>query len=326
MILYGKDSVTSALNSMYANNRFPSGILLYGDRGVGKRTMAAYIACLLMCVDRKPDGSPCLECRACRNVLNRQHPDVIYPEHSGKLNGFSMETMRKLPFDAYISPNNGDRKLYVLDECDNFGAQQQNTLLKLIEEPPPFAHFVLTATAKDSLLETILSRVISIGVPLCEESVCAHAVEALTGKDSNAVLDAVDCFGGNIGKCIEYLENDETRELADTVRKIALSIVSRSEYNVQLLFNGLISSRPKLRTALLMLDGIVRDAAVIRLNDESGAKCSMTGSSRKVSAEMARIISYDKACRLHENIVRAIGMLDSNANAAAVIPSLMIYV
>lgn len=51
------------------------------------------------------------------------------------------------------------RQVYIIDEADKMNAQAQNAFLKLLEEPAPNIHFILTAHAPHKLLPTVLSRV-----------------------------------------------------------------------------------------------------------------------------------------------------------------------
>ena len=95
------------------------------------------------------EGIPCGECNACLNVEKGIHPDVIYPEKSGKLGGYSVNCAREVIADAYVKPNNSSGcKVYIFADCHNVDTRTQNTLLKLIEEPPEYAYFIFTCGSK----------------------------------------------------------------------------------------------------------------------------------------------------------------------------------
>lgn len=49
---------------------------------------------------------------------------------------FPVETVREIRQDAYIAPNEGARKIYLIDRAHAMNAAAQNALLKIIEEPP----------------------------------------------------------------------------------------------------------------------------------------------------------------------------------------------
>ena len=69
------------------------------------------------------------------------HPDVRFVEHSGKRNGFSVDTVREVCVDLASPPNEGNAKCYVFGDCDAMDTRTQNLLLKAVEEPPAYVVF-----------------------------------------------------------------------------------------------------------------------------------------------------------------------------------------
>ena len=69
-----------------------------------------------------------------------------------------MDQVRELRRDAYIRPNQGARKIYVLDKADRMNASAQNAMLKLLEEGPAYSAFLLLAENGGGVLETVRSR------------------------------------------------------------------------------------------------------------------------------------------------------------------------
>ena len=123
--------------------------------GEGDRTAAArYLAAAMECTQ---PGRPCLRCPPCRKVLRDIHPDVVTvsdPEHKN----ISADVLRALRADAYIRPNEGARKVCVLEGADRMNAPAQNAMLKLLEEGPLYAAFLLIAGNAGGLLQTVRSR------------------------------------------------------------------------------------------------------------------------------------------------------------------------
>ncbi|MDR0984407.1 MAG: hypothetical protein LBL93_05290 [Ruminococcus sp.] len=148
------------LKNLYTKGKFPQSILLYGE-GEIKNQLAKYIAQLLCCTSTE---KPCGSCKNCKNIAENAYPDLIYAEKSGKLGGFSTETVRNLKESALIKPTSGKNKIYILQDAENITVQAQNALLKLIEEPPNNVFIILTADNPEIFLETIRSRVYKISV------------------------------------------------------------------------------------------------------------------------------------------------------------------
>ena len=107
--------------------------------GSGDRMSAAcFAAAALECTGE--ESRPCGVCPACRKVLAGIHPDVITvrdPDHKN----IAVDVVRAIRADAYIRPNEGRRKVYVFPDCALLTEQDQNVLLKVVEEGPPYAAF-----------------------------------------------------------------------------------------------------------------------------------------------------------------------------------------
>ncbi|MGN1102321.1 MAG: hypothetical protein ACI4RG_09025, partial [Huintestinicola sp.] len=109
MKLYSKENALRPIEAMSRSGRFVHSYILTGEKGVGKRTFARYIAMQLLCENH----TACGECRQCSRVLRGQHPDFIeVTRDSGKVN-YSVDDIRdKVVADSYISPNDCERKVY----------------------------------------------------------------------------------------------------------------------------------------------------------------------------------------------------------------------
>ena len=124
--------------------------------GSGRREEAArYAAAALEC--SAPGAKPCGVCEGCRKVRENIHPDVITVRDSAHKN-LSVEMIREVRSDAYIRPNEGARKVYLFPDCALLTEQDQNVLLKIVEEGPPYAAFLFCAENGAAVLQTLRSR------------------------------------------------------------------------------------------------------------------------------------------------------------------------
>ena len=126
-------------------------------RAFAKRLTAAYLC--------EGTPSPCGSCRHCVKVEKDIHPDVyllIPPEGKREI---VADQARALRTDAYIRPNEADRKVYVIDPADSMNQTAQNSLLKVLEDGPAYAAFLLLSEQPGRLLETIRSRCETIALP-----------------------------------------------------------------------------------------------------------------------------------------------------------------
>ncbi len=154
-----------AIRAAAQHGRLSHAVILTGE---GDKVQAArYIAAAHLC--RAESGRPCLQCNACRKVLDRIHPDVTEVQDSERKE-LPVETIRALRQDAYIRPNEGRRKVYLFTDCAQLNERDQNVLLKIVEEGPPYAAFVFCADAVHSLLPTIRSRCVELRMDAPQES------------------------------------------------------------------------------------------------------------------------------------------------------------
>ena len=121
-----------------------------GDRAAAARYLAAAYVC-------RESERPCLRCAACRKVLEDIHPDVRWIADTERRE-LPVETLRELRRDVYIRPNEGERKVYIFSDCGQLNERDQNVLLKIVEEGPPYAAFLFCTETSAALLETIRSR------------------------------------------------------------------------------------------------------------------------------------------------------------------------
>ena len=139
-------------------------ILAAADAAVREKESAALAAAMLCTAS---GARPCGQCRDCRKVFRGLHPDVICvdPASGSKRPVFKVDQIREISADAYIMPSEAQRKVYVLRQADTMNPAAQNALLKLLEEPPRSASFILAAERAESLLPTVRSR--------CARWICA---------------------------------------------------------------------------------------------------------------------------------------------------------
>ena len=108
------------------------------------------------------DDKPCGECPGCVKAMKGIHPDIFMHTAPDKPAAFHIDIVRQVISDVYIKPNEADKKVYILGNAHSMTVQAQNALLKVLEEPPHYAVFILTAENRHRMLNTILSRSVSV--------------------------------------------------------------------------------------------------------------------------------------------------------------------
>lgn len=129
--------------------------LITGGSGDSRAALADRLTAAYLCEGPNP---PCGQCRACRKVSAGTHPDVYRAALAPDKREITVDQVRALRADAYVRPNEGRRKVYRIDPADAMNAAAQNALLKVLEEGPAYAAFLLLAGQPGLLLDTVRSR------------------------------------------------------------------------------------------------------------------------------------------------------------------------
>ena len=262
---YGNTSLKDSISRQIYTGTLSHAIILEGEEGLGKKTFAKLIAAALLCSESE---KPCLECVNCKNVLKNNHPDVLFYETEKHTAGnFKIETVRQIRELAYIMPNQADKKVFILAEADLMNTAAQNALLKILEEPPKYAYFILLASRKSAFLETILSRstVYSL-MPVSEEQAVNAVSELLSGPTEEEIEKTVKLVGGNIGAVIAGLKGNELLRASEKAIEIANAVCENYEFE---LLKALAEFEAAGSKALLLktaeaLKGVFRDALALR--------------------------------------------------------------
>lgn len=134
-------------------NAVPHALLISGADDE-KEKIANLLARAILCTgERKPCGA----CNSCRKAEAMIHPDLLVFETEKTM--IQVDEIRDIRKDAFIFPNDGEKKVYIIKAADKMNPQAQNAFLKILEEPPKFTTFILLCTNHNSFLTTILSRV-----------------------------------------------------------------------------------------------------------------------------------------------------------------------
>ena len=130
--------------------------IISGPHGSGRHNLARQLTAAMLCTSR--EEKPCGHCGPCLKVNKGIHPDVAVVAGPGEGKPITVDQVRQLRADAYIRPNEGERKVYLLEEADQMNPSAQNAMLKLLEEGPRYAVFLLIAGNNGALLQTVRSR------------------------------------------------------------------------------------------------------------------------------------------------------------------------
>ena len=158
----GQESVVQTLRQAVSQNRVAHAYLFCGPRGTGKTTAARILAKALNCEHLGPDadgrneGDPDNTCSFCVEVSQGRALDLVEMDAASHRGIDDVRSLQERVFGA--GPARGRAKVYIIDEAHMLTEFAFNALLKTLEEPAPWAYFILCTTEPHELLATIVSR------------------------------------------------------------------------------------------------------------------------------------------------------------------------
>lgn len=194
-------------------NKVSHAYILSGEKGSGKKLLAGLFAQTLQC--QKRGTEPCMECRSCKQEMNRNQPDIIRVVHE-KPNTISVEEIRtQVNGDIMIKPYSSPYKIYIIDEAEKLSVQAQNALLKTIEEPPVYAGILLLTTNAGILLPTIRSRCVTLDLkPVAPGVLKEYLMRELEIPEYRANI-CTAFAQGNVGKAKRLALSGEFSEMLE---------------------------------------------------------------------------------------------------------------
>ena len=302
----GNKNLIKELSSLLINTKFPHAIALCGDKGTGKFTLAKIIAKALVC--QRNSGYACNECMSCKKAEENIHPDIIFPETSGALNTYNIDTIRGIRKDAYIIPNESLKKVYIFKDIDNMQLSAQNALLKIIEEPPHHAVFIFTCESFYNILPTVRSRIQAFHVLSPNDFEASDFILKAYPEFSNSnVKNAINITNGNIGKTLEILKSEELNSLLDISQKITMSITSPNEFNLLKLFSAITDSK-KAKIIFPMITSILRKCLIY------SAGIELKNLTNNNIVKICNTLTTDKIMLIIEEINKTEKLLKRNVN------------
>lgn len=309
----GNETSKGFLREAFVLRRFPHAVVLHGEKGTGRKTLARIIAQAFVC-EAKED-KPCGLCHSCKMAIAGSHPDIRILEGGGAAKSLNVDMVKWLSTDAYRAPEQANCNIYLLFPDGKLSEAVQNKLLKLIEEPPNATYFLLVCENTRELLPTILSRIQSLRLEPPDPTAAAEYAETHFDMDAQQALALAKACMGNLGRMQEERENGVPARAAEIARQIALNLTGTDAHALIALLTPLAKDRHLLRDILRHLQLLFRDACVLR----AGGMVQMNESD---AAEGLSRISRKRLFSMMELPERYLSYLEGNVNAILLVTAL----
>ncbi len=328
----GNQAVKERLSCAIRAGKASHAYLLEGRAGSGKKTLAYHITAALNC-ENIAETVPCGVCLSCRKIYRGISPDVVYISCEKNAKSIGVEKIRRMLEHIQIAPNDLQMKVYVIDDAHKMTEQAQNALLKMIEEPPGRALFLLLCEDSGALLPTVRSRTQHIRMELFSDAelsgyVIEHepAAKAMQKNASQRLSLLLRLSAGTIGGAKNYLAMTEDKLEADlnyaSYQKALKTLeilcgtdkdicVSKNIMLINLLTDG-IRDREQVAAYTEKLIDMARDIICVKkglcsrllffLNENEAEQAAMAFTEAGISAMLFSIIRYRQMLSANPNL------------------------
>ena len=153
--ILGQAKPLTLLSRALETGRLAHAYLFAGPDGVGKTTVALELAAVLLCRGPQADH-PCGVCPGCVKFQSGNHPDFLRIRPDGA--AIKIDQIRELKKAFNFAPFESRLRVVLLEEVHTMRREAGNSLLKVLEEPPPGNLLILVGAGAGSILDTIVSR------------------------------------------------------------------------------------------------------------------------------------------------------------------------
>ena len=170
LLLYGHHSEFSNFIELYKNKKLPNKILLSGEKGIGKSTLAYHIINHILSIDEdysydfknfriNPDN------KSFKLILNKSNPNFVSIDIDDDKKSIDINQIRNLILTLNKSSFNTKPRLVLIDNIELLNINSVNALLKILEEPNDNIYFILINNNK-KILPTLKSRCLNYNIHL----------------------------------------------------------------------------------------------------------------------------------------------------------------
>jgi DNA polymerase-3 subunit delta' len=347
------------LNSLN-RNRLASTYLFYGCDGLGKWSMAIAMAALVNCENPVRDESgriadACGKCRNCHQILNLGFPElnlaVPIPPHKKESDAVPLmleflEQKKKEPYriitstrqltipihiarrlkrDTAMKPPEGVKRLILFYQMEKMLPSSADSLLKLIEEPPPETIIVLSAVNPDNLLPTVRSRAHKIAfkpIPIPEITGYLQARDDLSASKSEFYAGLAE---GSIGRALALIEDDSESSIRQVAFLMFKALFYKDNPSAVATINEFlnINNRGEVEQILSVWQSFLSDLVVLRYGKEPSQLLN-TDMAGELENMASKIIAVEGFCDMSDNIKEMISSVRRNVHIRPAMTSLVL--
>jgi DNA polymerase-3 subunit delta' len=311
--IIGQEDMVKSLTASIVNDRVGHAYVFSGEKGMGKGTVAMAFSGLLLC-DKQLGDKMCGECFSCRMFREGSNPDFTVIEAGD--GSISIDEIRSLQSSIIIRPLYSARKVYLILDAENMTVQAQNGLLKILEEPPPYAVIILTSSNFEALMETIRSRTVRYSFKKYSDDEIKKLLRGKFELEADKVDLIAKYSGGVPGTAVKLAESEDFVELRNKTIEVMLNINNSRLLETFEIYKYFEENKGNIDGILDIMLLMYRDLLVVKL--AGGCACNenmlINSDKKDIILDNAEKFSVKKLVENIEQIEKTRRNINFNAN------------
>ncbi len=289
--VFHEDIINSLIRSV-REGRSANAYIFEGDKKLGVMNAAELFAKTLMCLE--PDSAPCGSCGPCEEIETGADPDMIRIAKPKDRASIGIDIARDVINSALTKPIYSRRKVFLIENGDLMTAEAQNSLLKILEEPPEYAVFIIICESEDNILETVRSRAVTIEFPLVGDDVVKRYIKERYPDEPRMDFMVKYCAGLPMA-ADDIINNEEIETERGDAAELMKLLASRNKTDAFKFADYFDKHKDNAAVICDMLMMYLRDALVENLcgggiiNTDKGEEIRAVATARSAS-ELAEIL------------------------------------
>ena len=317
--LVGNEPLKSILTHQLQSGTLSHAYLIVGEEGSGKTLLAKTICAAMACTSQ---SRPCGQCLFCQKIRDGLTPDILTIAPAPDKKQLTVDQIRSLREEAVMTANELPFKAFLIEKSEAMTTQAQNSLLKVLEEPPSNVYFFLMTDRPGTLLSTVRSRAQSLKTELFTQDKLSELLkerspeaERMAKSEPEEYSALIRRAGGTIGRAEDLLNNRKKSSSPDPTAKEYLEKLSgNSHSDFQLYAASLSKDRERLKEILERILTAIRD--LIAQKKAPNAPCLFYKDPQE-AARLSACFTYQALLSLHLLFLQTLKELQSNVNLAS---------
>ncbi len=256
---YHDDLCLELIENVHSKS-FQQAYIFEGPEGLNILEAAKLFATAITCARR--EAAPCGECPVCRLSYAGTNPDITIID-AGDKKSIGVDVVRDMIKDVYVRPFEAANKVYIITDGAALTVESQNAMLKVLEEPPEYAVFVIITASASVLLPTILSRAVKLRFMPLSEGRMREYIRSKYPAEQN--VEFLVRFSEGLPERVDSIVADESFEpLRNEAFKMLIPLLSKHKISAYTIAGFMEKNKDKAKNLLDLWQSFLRDIFLIQ--------------------------------------------------------------